>query len=289
MANEEKDPLLGAHFSVAGGLENALITASDLNCRAAQIFTKNARSWKEPDLSVEQVDRFQKIRTQTGVSFVASHCTYLINVASPDTDKRNRSIQSLSAEMQRSGRLGLDAVVLHPGAHLGSGIEAGLATAGQSLQAVLSQDTGEFPALLLETTAGTGTSLGSCFEELGQLISALDHHPRVGICLDTSHVFAAGYDLRTPEALNRTLDEFQRHMDISRLALIHLNDSKPKLGSRKDRHEHIGMGQIGTQGFRAVMQHPALARIPKVLETPKERDGKPMDPINLNHLRQLAH
>jgi len=286
---EEKEPLLGAHFSVAGGLENALITASELGCRAAQIFTKNARSWKEPDLSADQVARFQAVREETGVSFVASHCTYLINVASPDCEKRDRSIESLAAEMHRSGRLGLDAVVLHPGAHLGCGIEAGLKNAGQSLEAVLSRDTGQFPALLLETTAGTGTSLGSCFKELAALLYLLDAYPGVGICLDTSHIFAAGYDLRTAEALDRTLDEFKRHMDMSRLHLIHLNDSKPAIGSRKDRHEHIGMGQIGTEGFRAIMNHPMLASVPKVLETPKELDGKPMDPVNLNCLSQLAH
>jgi deoxyribonuclease-4 len=287
MAEQDNHPVLGAHFSVAGGLEKALTTAWELKCRAAQIFTKNARSWKEPDLSVDQVARFQAMRKKTGMVFVASHCSYLINVASPDTDKRTQSMASLVGEMKRSGRLGLDAVVLHPGAHLGHGIEAGLIVAGQTLKDALSRDEGDFPQLLLETTAGTGTSLGSSFEELGALLSALP--PRVGICLDTCHIFAAGYDLRTPEALDQVMDEFQRHMDISRLALVHLNDARPKLGSRKDRHTHIGMGEIGTQGFRAVMQHPLLAKIPKIIETPKELDKKPMDPVNLKRLRQLAH
>lgn len=281
-------PVLGAHFSVAGGLENALYTASELNCEAAQIFTKNARSWKEPQLTTEQVERFLNARQETGLAFVASHCTYLINIATADREKRQKSLASLHAEMERSGRLGLDAVVLHPGAHLGQGIEAGMETAHRTLEQVLARDNGSFPTLLLETTAGTGTSLGSSFEQIGQLVQRLDHHPKVAVCLDTSHVFAAGYDIRTRDTLSRTLDDFHRHIGLSRLHLIHLNDSRPELGSRKDRHEHIGKGKIGLEGFRAVMSAPGLARVPKILETPKDLDGRQMDPVNLDCLRGLA-
>ena len=285
--------ILGAHFSVAGGLENALYTARDLDCRAAQIFTKNARSWKEPDLSPDQIRRFVSARQETGVSFVASHCTYLINVAAAEETKRQKSIESLTAEMERSAGLGLDAVVLHPGAHLGAGVEAGLDRAAHSLEQVLSRNKNKFPRLLLETTAGTGTSLGSRFEELGvlirRLLRRLGDDVKVGVCLDTSHVFGAGYDIRTAQALEETLETFDREIGISHLTLLHLNDSKPDLGSRKDRHEHIGLGKIGVNGFRAVMRSPALADIPKVLETPKELDGRPMDPVNLDRLRELAH
>lgn len=279
---------LGAHFSVAGGLENALYTARQLNCDAAQIFTKNARSWKEPVLTEEQVQKFRNARQETGVRQVFSHCTYLINIASADREKRERSINALRAEMVRSGSLELTGVVLHPGAHLGRGVEAGLETAGHSLNKVLSRDNGRFPRLLIETTAGTGTSLGSRFEEIGRLIRSLDRPEAAGVCLDTSHVFAAGYDLRTPDSLNHTLASFDRHIGLDRLCLIHANDSIPELGSRKDRHAHIGRGNIGAAGFSALLADDRLKSLPVILETPKEADGMDMDPVNLKRLRELA-
>ncbi len=279
---------LGAHFSVAGGLENALYTARDLHCNTAQIFTKNARSWKDPDLSQARIQTFLKVREETCIPWVFSHCTYLINIASNDREKLLKSRVSLAAELHRSGLLGLDGVVLHPGAHLGEGLERGLETARESINWVLDRDEGSFPKLLLETTAGTGTCLGSRFEEIGELINSLDKPEAVGVCMDTSHVFAAGYDIRTGQALENTLLAFNKYIGLSRLGLIHLNDSKPELGSRKDRHEHIGKGHIGDSGFSAIMQDKRLAPIPKVLETPKDNNGFPMDPVNLNRLIELA-
>ncbi|HCY87492.1 MAG TPA: deoxyribonuclease IV [Desulfobacteraceae bacterium] len=278
----------GAHFSVAGGLENALYRAQELNCDAAQIFTKNARTWKDPELTREQVTRFDNARKKTGITRIFSHCTYLINIASTEPEKLKKSVSVLRAEMARSGTLGLKGVVLHPGAHLGRGTEAGLETARSSLNAVLSLDDGWFPELLIETTAGAGTCLGSRFEEIGQLIRSLDRPEAVGVCLDTSHVFAAGYDLRTTAALNGTLDAFHRHIGMQRLKLIHANDSIPSLGSRKDRHTHIGAGLIGRSGFGALMTDNRLKFLPVILETPKEADGADMDEINLNSLRELA-
>ncbi len=279
---------LGAHFSVAGGLENALYTAAELNCTAAQIFTKNARSWKEPDLSQTRIQTFLTVREETCIPWVFSHCTYLINIASNNREKLQKSRVSLAAELHRSGLLGLDGVVLHPGAHLGEGLEQGLETARKSINWVLDRDEGSFPNLLIETTAGTGTCLGSRFEEIGELINSLDKPEVVGVCMDTSHVFAAGYDIRTRQALENTLLAFNKYIGLSRLCLIHLNDSKPELGSRKDRHEHIGKGHIGDAGFSAIMQDERLAPIPKVLETPKDDNGTPMDPTNLNRLIELA-
>jgi len=279
---------LGAHFSVAGGLENALYEAKRLNCQVVQIFTKNGRTWKEPKLTRDRVATFKNARRKTGISQVFSHCTYLINIASHDSEKCGKSNNALEAEMIRSGRLGLDGVVLHPGAHLGQGIEKGLAMAIQSLNRVLAKDTGQFPRLLIETTAGSGSCLGSRFEEIGTIISntKAGSHP-IGVCLDTSHIFAAGYDIRTDPALENTLERFDSLIGLSRLSLIHMNDSKPDLGSRKDRHEHIGKGKIGHSGFKALMRHPALKAIPKIIETPKDLNGTLMDPVNLNCLTEL--
>ncbi|MCG8632737.1 MAG: deoxyribonuclease IV [Desulfobacterales bacterium] len=279
---------LGAHFSVAGGLENALFKARDLNCDAVQIFTKNARTWKEPELNQTRISAFKAARKETGISWVFSHCTYLINIASNDGDKLEKSRNSLASEMERSGLLGLDGVVLHPGAHLGEGMEKGLDTARKSINRVLAIDRGLFPELLIETTAGTGTSIGSRFEEIGTLINSLDRPEAVGVCMDTSHIFAGGYDLRSLKALDETLLAFNEHIGLSRLKLIHLNDSKPGLGSKKDRHQHIGKGQIGDSGFSAIMQDKRLHSIPKILETPKDDNGTPMDQVNLNRLKKLA-
>jgi len=280
---------IGAHFSVAGGLENGLYQARSLNCNIAQIFTKNARSWKEPQIHPDQVSTFKKVRRETKISRVFSHCSYLINIASDDPIKVDKSRCSLEAEMARSGSLGLDGVVLHPGSHLGQGIEKGLEIAIQSLSQVLAQDKGDFPRLLIETTAGTGTSLGSRFEEIGELISKTDARTQsIGVCLDTSHIFAAGYDIRTALALDHTLERFDAVIGLSRLRLIHVNDSKPDFGSRKDRHEHIGKGTIGELGFRAIMTHPALVSVPKIIETPKELNGNEMDTVNLEFLRHFG-
>lgn len=276
---------LGAHFSIAGGLENALYTAESLRCNAVQIFTKNARSWKETLLADEQVQKFKDVRAKTGISFVFSHCTYLINIASNDKEKLLKSRNSLSAEMQRSAILELDGVVLHPGAHLGSGIKKGLQTALESIEFVFSQQSLSFPKLLIETTAGSGTCLGSRFEEIATLVSAFPRH--LGVCLDTSHIFAAGYDIRNADSLQNTIEQFDNIIGLKYLKVIHANDSKPDLGSKKDRHEHIGSGKIGKAGFKAIMTHPALRKIPKILETPKGDDPLVMDQKNLDFLRQL--
>ena len=281
-------PLLGAHFSVAGGLEKAVSRAHDLSCRALQIFTKNARSWAEPMPEKKTVESFQRAISETGMVFAASHCSYLINIASPEAEKRSRSAASLLAELKRSALLGLDAVVLHPGSHLGRGMDQGLQTAAQTLKEVRANAPAPCPRLLLETTAGTGTSIGSRFEELAAILERLTSSDGTGICLDTSHIFAAGYDLRTRQAFDATLAEFDRVIGLDRLFLIHANDSKTPLGSKKDRHEHIGKGEMGPTSFAHLMQHPELCAIPKILETPKTLNERDMDPVNLGMLLSLA-
>ncbi len=283
------DQILGAHFSISGGLENALYAAGRLNCKAAQIFTKNGRSWKETQPTPDQIHIFKMVRKNFKISHIYSHCSYLINIASNDPEKSKKSRQALGYELARSGDLGIDGVVLHPGAHLGQGRKKGMATAVQSLNHVLARDTGRFPRLLIETTAGTGSCLGSRFEEIGALISKTRKVSRpLGVCLDTSHIFAAGYDIRTIQALDHTLERFDTLIGLSRLCLIHVNDSIPDFGSKKDRHEHIGRGRIGAGGFRAIMTHPKLVSIPKILETPKTLDGREMDRVNLDCLRRFC-
>ncbi|MCG8565613.1 MAG: deoxyribonuclease IV [Desulfobacterales bacterium] len=278
-------PLIGAHFSVAGGLENALITAADLDCNAVQIFTKNARTWKESHPTPDQIEIFKRLREKHKIQVVLSHCSYLINVAAGDEEKRKKAEEALVNEMKRSAALGLDHVVLHPGAHLGRGVEEGIATAIGTLGAVLAQDPGDFPRLLLETTAGQGSCLGSRFEELRDLLAQLPD--KTGVCLDTSHIFAAGYDIRTRETYQAVMADFHRTIGLEKLYAIHTNDSIPPLDSKKDRHAHIGKGCIGDEGFAAIMQDPRLENIPKILETPKDMDGKAMDPVNLSRLREL--
>jgi deoxyribonuclease-4 len=276
--------LLGAHFSIAGGLHRAMAEAFALECTAAQIFTKNANTWKERILGPGEIQQFAAARAAAGLGPVASHTSYLINLANPDAKARERSCKALHQEMLRSAALELTAVVLHPGAHMGEGVRSGLRRVAAGIDAVLT-DTPPGPILLLETTAGQGSSLGSRFEELAAIMAMTAFPERLGVCIDSCHVFAAGYDLRSTAAFDATLAEFDRTIGLERLLLIHLNDSKKPLGSHIDRHEHIGGGNIGLEAFGCFMNDPRLANIPKILETPKENDG---DRNNLEKLKALV-
>ena len=275
--------LLGAHFSIAGGLHRAMAAAHALACTAAQIFTKNANTWKERTLGHDEIEQFTAARAAAGLGPVASHTSYLINLASPDAKAHERSCKALRQEMLRSAALALSAVVLHPGAHMGEGVQQGIRRVAAGIDAVLA-DTPPGPYLLLETTAGQGSSIGSRFEELAAILAMTAFPERIGVCVDSCHVFAAGYDLRTAATFDATLAEFDRAIGLERLLLIHLNDSKKPLGSHIDRHANIGQGGIGLEAFGCFMNDPRLARIPKILETPKENDG---DRTNLEKLRAL--
>ncbi len=279
---------IGAHFSVAGGLENALYTAKKLDCPVVQIFTKNARTWKESMPGAEQIRTFKEARKKNQVHSALSHCSYLINIANPDPSKRQQAGDALAKEMERSALLGLDHVVLHPGAHLGQGEEPGIELAVDSLKQVLGQVKEAGPRLLLETTAGQGSSLGKTFEELRDILEGVDMEERLGICLDTSHIFASGYDIRTLEGYENVMEAFHRTIGLNRLFALHLNDSIPDLGSTKDRHAHIGEGCIGETAFKCIMQDPRLFHIPKILETPKTQGDREMDPVNLDRLRSFT-
>ncbi len=278
-------PLLGAHFSIAGGLHKALYTARDYGCTALQIFTKNASTWKERVLSHEETETFDRARRETDIRAIASHTPYLINLGTPEKQKFERSCKALSCEMTRSSQLGIPWVVHHPGAHMGTGEAAGIARIAEGINRVLHEDTG--PLLLLETCAGQGTTLGHTFEQLAAIAERVERKDRVGFCLDTCHIFAAGYDIRTETAYHNVMAAFDKVLGLDRLQVIHLNDAKRKLGSKVDRHHHIGKGKIGRKGFSLIMTDKRLIRIPKILETPKKVGGIDWDRRNLAVLRSM--
>jgi deoxyribonuclease-4 len=280
--------LLGAHFSISNGLHNALYEAEKYGCTALQIFTKNSSTWKERTLTQEEIRRFDKARAQTGITSIASHTSYLINLATPDRIKHAMSCNALKQELIRSSLLNIPFVVLHPGAHLGKGKETGIEKVALSINEIFTQTHDIQIRLLLETTAGQGSGLGHTFEQLASIMEKIENQNRIGICLDTSHVFAAGYDFRSSESYRKATDAFDEIIGFENLYVIHLNDSKKELGSRVDRHEHIGKGHIGIKAFELLMNDMRFWNVPKIIETPKQKDGPDTDEMNLNRLRKLV-
>lgn len=290
MKRRDKDRtsiLLGAHFSIAGGLHNALFTAGEYGCTALQIFTKNANTWKERILDETDIRRFRAARQETGIHEISSHTSYLINLASPSPGNLQRSQQALKNEIIRSSLLEIPYVIMHPGAHLGSGEENGLRRIALAINEIFAAGPDITSRLLLETTAGQGSNLGSTFEHLARIFDMIEAKEKIGFCLDTCHLFAAGYDLRTETAYEQTMRAFDKTLGIDRLGVIHLNDSKKGLGSRVDRHEHIGEGAIGIDAFRFVMNDRRLKACPKIIETPKKNGSIDHDLANLKRLRSL--
>jgi deoxyribonuclease-4 len=281
--------LLGVHFSIAGGLTRALDEAAAYGCPVLQMFTKNASTWKEREVDAAESEAFRRRREALGIQFAAAHTAYLINLAAGDADLRRRSREALRSELERSARLGLDAVVLHPGSHTGDGLEKGIERIQEGIDTVMAAVPDAGCRLLLETTAGQGTGIGHRFEQLAAIRDGLASRQRIGFCLDTAHIFAAGYDLRDAAALEKTLNEFDAILGLADLKLIHLNDSLKPLGSRVDRHAAIGAGHIGAAAFALIIREPRLTAVPKIIETPKHDDaGRDMDQVNLALLRSLA-
>lgn len=278
---------LGSHMSIAGGLHMAFEHIKSVGGTALQIFTRNQRQWRIPLLSGYDIELFAMAWEQWGDYPVAAHDSYLINLASNDQEQVKRSLAAFSEELRRIEALSVSFLVTHPGSHLGAGVDAGIKRYAANLDRAIEMSGTKQGLILLETTAGQGTNLGSTFEELATIIELSDHSDRLGICYDTCHAFAAGYDIRTTETYGATFDAFDRIIGLDRLKFFHLNDSKTDFGAHRDRHEHIGKGEIGLEGFRNLMCDSRFADIPKVLETPKEKDLKD-DIINLNLLRSLA-
>jgi deoxyribonuclease IV len=277
---------LGAHESIAGGLHKAFDRAQSVGCDAVQIFVKPNRAWAVKPLTEEDVARFKAKAEETAIQPVVGHASYLLNLASPKDDLWKKSCDTLVIELERCEALGVGWLVLHPGSHVGSGEEAGLARVARGLGEVHAATPGLRAQILLENTAGQGTNLGYSFEHLAWLIEQTPEGERLGVCFDTCHAFAAGYELRTSEGYGATLETFDSVVGLERLKAIHLNDCKGDLGSRKDRHEHIGKGFIGLGGFRHVLNDPRLTDLPGLLETPKG-DDLHEDRENLAVLRSL--
>ena len=281
-------PPLGAHVSVAGGLARAVERGREIEATALQVFTKQPQRWAEPDLAEEDVDAFRTALAGSEVEVVVSHDSYLINLASEKPDLLEKSAAAFRAELARCVRLGIDGLVTHPGNATGGDREAALERNARALGEALADNPGE-TRVLVETTAGSGTALGWRFEELAALLEAVPggQADRVGVCLDTAHVFAAGYDLAGD--YEGVMASFDEAIGLDRLRLVHVNDSRAPLGSRVDRHAHIGHGEIGLAAFRNLLADRRMRKIPMYLETPKEDNGgEPWDVTNLRTLRELA-
>jgi deoxyribonuclease-4 len=280
------DLLTGAHVSIAGGLHKAFERGSRLQCRAIQIFLKNSNQWNAKPLTEQDRALFEEARKNSRIRFITAHDSYLINLASPDPDLYRRSLDAFIDELRRANFLGVPYLVMHPGAHVGSGAEAGLSRVAKALDRALKIV--EPPVqILLENTAGQGSSLGHRFEQLADLLAQIRDSDRIGVCLDTCHLFAAGYDIRTKETYAGTMREFSRRIGIRKIRAFHVNDSKKDLGSRVDRHCHIGKGCIGLDAFRFLMNDPRFQAVAKILETPKGPDMQE-DLMNLATLSSLV-
>lgn len=277
--------LLGAHVSVAGGLDKAFARGLQSGCTALQIFTKNANRWQVKPISDEDALAFRQAWQQSGIGPVMAHDAYLINLASPKDDVWEKSKAALRDELMRCAQLGITDLVMHPGAHLGAGVEAGLQRIRAAFRELL-PDTPPEVRLLLENTAGQGSYLGGDFAHFATLLEGFDEK-RFGICFDTCHAHAAGHDLATAESYTHVMAEFDRLVGLEQIKAFHLNDSLKPCHSNVDRHAHIGQGTIGRAGFACLMQDQRFVKTPMVLETPKGEQDE-MDAVNLALLRELA-
>ena len=288
----EEGLLLGAHLSISGGVDRALDRAKELKANSLQIFSQNVRSWSTRELKKEELISFREKYRDFGILFSVIHTSYLLNLASPKEELWDKSRRGLLEEVTRADALGIPFINTHVGAHTGSGREKGLDRVRKALNWISERQ--EFRSaevkVLLENTAGSGTTLGSSLRELTHILEGLEYPDRFGICFDTCHGFAAGYDLSKRQGVGELLEAFKEGPGLKKLNLIHLNDSKGELGSRKDRHEHIGKGEIGESGFRAFLSDSQITNIPLILETPKEKiDDEEADVVNLRKVRRLAN
>ena len=282
-------PLFGAHLSISGGYHFAADAAAELNCDTVQIFTKSPSQWSAKPITDDDVKHFRDAVKLAKLKCPTAHDSYLINLAAPDDGLWQKSIDAFSDEIGRADQLGLKYLVTHPGAHVGSGEEAGIKRVIAALNEVLARQLDSKLIVLLETTAGMGTTLGHRFEQIAAMIDGVQEKKRIGICLDTCHIFAAGYPIGTDEDYQKTFHEFDTVIGLNKLKLFHVNDSLKPFNSRVDRHAGIGLGHIGEGPFRRLVTDPRFAKLPMVLETPKEdAKGKPMDPVNLAKLRSFA-
>lgn len=288
----------GAHVSSSGGISNAIGRGQAIGCESLQVFTHNPRTWKPINHTPEQIAAFRELAADAGIAPLVSHGLYLMNLGARDEDVRTgppakatmrnihrSSVESLTQHLQIGEALGLDGVVLHVGSHKGDTLENAVARIGSGIGEALDASPGSC-AIYLENTAGGGETIGRSFEQLRDVADAAGHHDRVGICLDTQHLFASGFPIHEEGGIDRVLADFDSIVGLHRLKCLHLNDSKTEFASNRDRHENIGAGLIGEEGFRRILGHPALQGLPVILEVPGEEGGGP-DAINIERARRL--
>ncbi|MBI2347277.1 MAG: deoxyribonuclease IV [Deltaproteobacteria bacterium] len=280
-------PLLGAHMSIAGGVDKALLEGKKVDCDVIQIFTKSSRQWAAQPYTKEEIENFHANQKESGIVTVIAHDSYLLNLGSPDQGLRKRSVGGFIDEMERCESLSIPYLVAHPGAHVGTGEEEGIKTIARSLDEIHKACPKYHVKVALEITAGQGSNLGYRFEQIRDMIDATKESDRLRVCFDTEHAFAAGYDIRGKDGYERTFSEFDELIGLKLLAAFHLNDSKKEFHSRVDRHEHIGKGHIGVEAFRLLMNDRRFWALPMCLETPKGPDLKE-DRENLGLLRSLV-
>jgi len=276
---------VGLHVSISGTIDQAIDRARELQCDTFQIFTRNPRGWKFRRLDREEVSEFKRKNEPDSMTPVVAHMPYLPNLSSPKKSIYNRSVKSLSAELDRCGTLGVNYLVTHLGSHMGKGQDLGLKMITDAINQAISENSNEV-TLLLENTAGTKNSMGSSFEDLRRILGLVKERRRVGVCFDTAHAYAAGYDLHSPRGIDETLTKFDSVLGLATLKVVHLNDSKYGLGSGRDRHEHIGMGYIGEKGFRTLLKHESVRNLPFIMETPI--DERRDEAGNMQKVRELS-
>lgn len=260
--------LFGAHMSIAGEISLAIERGESIGCSAIQIFTKSNRQWKAKAIATEDIAAFRSAWKNSSIKSIMTHATYLINIGSPDPELAEKSVAALTEELKRSNELAIPYLVLHPGSHTNTDINECLKRIGANLDRALENSTSK-TSILIETMAGQGTSVGHTFEQIATIIANSRHKSRIGVCFDTCHAFAAGYDFRTKHTYKQMWDDFDKTIGLQKLYAIHVNDSKGDLGSRVDRHADIGEGKIGLEAFKLLFNDPRFAAIPKVLETPR--------------------
>ncbi|MBI5605026.1 MAG: deoxyribonuclease IV [Deltaproteobacteria bacterium] len=279
---------IGAHMSVAGGLEKAFQRIEIVGGECLQIFVKPSVQWQAPDLSLEEVVRFRTEQKRTGIAPVVAHASYLLNPASPDKNLRDKSILTLALELVRAARLGIEYLILHPGSHREAGEKKGIERIAKGIDRALARAGVPDTKILLETMPGAGSQLGCRLEQLRDIMARSRNPERLGVCLDTCHVLAGGYDIVSLEGYEDFLDSFQRLIGLDRLKCLHINDSKTPLGSRVDRHEQIGQGRVNIKTFQRLLNDPRLDGLPFILETPKGKKGEDhWDEINIRLLKTL--
>jgi deoxyribonuclease-4 len=284
MPKAKKSPLIGFHAPIAGGLQNALLKARELDCHTVQIFSRNPRGWMARTLTDEEVERFRSVRAETGISPVVIHCNYLVNLAAANPEILEKSRASFREEVERGIQLGADYLVVHPGSAKGSCEADGIRTCAESIKnACDGLNLGSF-RILLENTAGQGECIGHRFEHLGEIIESCNEL-NLGVCLDTAHAFTAGYDFREEDGLDAMMGSLERNVGTKHVRAVHFNDSKAEYNSRVDRHWHIGLGHIGREALSRVARHPKLSQAAFLLETPQDELGD--DKRNVETLRSF--